>query len=169
MIISGVEVPSVIVYIGIAALVVLVLTVSILSKGKLAYRKVALFTPAEKNFLRALDRAIGSRYRVFGKCRIADVVMPQKSLSKKKWNRHFWDISSKHFDYVIADKSTLEVLCVIELNDNSHERRDRIQRDKMIDEVCRSADLPLLWIKARQRYDIAALSEHITDSITSTI
>lgn len=165
MIISGVEVPSTIVYIGIGVLLVLIFSISILAKGKLAYRKVELFTPAEKNFLRALDRAIGSRYRVFGKCRIADVVLPQKSLSKKKWNRHFWSVSSKHFDYVIADKTTLEVLCVIELNDSSHNKTDRAQRDVMIEEVCKSANLHLLWVKAQKRYDITALSEQITDSI----
>ncbi|PKF78040.1 hypothetical protein CW749_19065 [Vibrio sp. vnigr-6D03] len=43
-----------------------------------------LTTKAELSFFHALDNAIGSKYRVFSKVRIADVISPKKGLYNKK-------------------------------------------------------------------------------------
>lgn len=134
---------------------------------KLYYRTVPLFSPAEKNFYQALNASVSSDYLILGKVRIADVLLPSKNLSKKRWNRHFWDISSKHFDFVLCDKESLEVVCVIELNDKSHQKRSRAERDRLVDEVCTSANLPLVWFKAQRSYDQEAIQKTIATSFIS--
>lgn len=148
-------------------LLILVVLAAVFSKKHLAYKKVDLFTYPEKRFFHALDNAVGHRYRVLGKCRIADIIMPQDGLSKKDWNRLFWNVSSKHFDFVIIEPDSLDVVAVVELNDSSHEKKDRVQRDKLVNAACGNAGLPLVWVKARNSYDIAALWEHIEDSLDS--
>jgi len=122
-------------------------------QSKPQYMTIPLFTPAEKNFMWVLDRALGGEYMVLGKVRIADVLRSQHGIDPKKAKRQFWQTSSKHLDFVIADKKTLDPVCVIELNDGSHERKDRKQRDIFVDEACRSAELPILWVKAERYYD----------------
>lgn len=155
--------------IGAIALLLIISALFFLFRAKdFHYKTVALFSPAEKFFFFALERAVGQKYRVFAKVRIADVIHPSKELSKKKWWQHFVQISSKHFDYVLCDKRTLEVLCVVELNDRSHERKDRSKRDGLVLEVCASANLPLVWIRARKHYDDSVVSEKIQKTILET-
>lgn len=131
----------------------------------ISYRKILPFTKTEREFLRALDMAIGERYRIFGKMRIADVIMPAKGLSKKEWGRHFFRVTSKHLDYVLCDYDTLEIVCVIELNDKSHEREDRKKRDIFVEKACKSANLPLLWIPQQKSYDRKLLAKEIIKKI----
>ena len=80
----------------------------------------ALFTPSEIKFYRELEQAIGEQFIVFGKVRVADIITPEKSLSKSNWRTAFNKISAKHFDFVLCDKNTLRVGAVIELDDKSH-------------------------------------------------
>ncbi|MGH8196269.1 MAG: DUF2726 domain-containing protein [Woeseiaceae bacterium] len=52
-------------------------------------RKPALFSPAERSFLGALEQAAGNEYRVFGKVRIADVIERKRGLARSEWQRAF--------------------------------------------------------------------------------
>ncbi|MGC9350450.1 MAG: DUF2726 domain-containing protein [Sulfurovum sp.] len=148
------------------ALFVLILLLWFLRRERLHYEKVALFTPAEKKFLNVLEQALGDEFRIYGKVRIADTILPKKGLSRKSWNRHFFQISSKHFDYVLCDKRSMDTLCVIELNDRSHQRRERIKRDQLVEKACRSANLPLVWIAVQKNYDKREIHHQIKKEIS---
>ena len=151
-------------FIGVAVLVVVLLLFGGLSRYP--YRKQeALFTAAERNFLRALDRAIGSEYRVFGKIRVADVITPKKMLNKSRWWRYFTKVSSKHIDYAIVDRSSLAILCCIELDDSSHSRKERAKRDVFLDGAFNAAGLPLVRVPARRKYDIENLRKQVMTAI----
>lgn len=145
-------------------LIVLALIASRL-RQKIKYRTVPLFTPAEKRFLLALDVAARGKYRVFGKVRIADVLRPAKGLTKKQARRLFWQTSAKHFDFVVCDQRYLNPVCVVELNDSSHNRKDRRRRDDFVDEACKSAGLPILWVQIQKTYDVEKLREQLSDFI----
>lgn len=68
-----------------------------------SYKKIpALFTPAERSFLGVLDQAVGKDFRLFGKVRVADVLVPQDGLSKSVWQTAFNKINRKHFDFVFC-------------------------------------------------------------------
>lgn len=134
-------------------------------RARLQYEKVALFTPAEKKFLNVLDQTFGNEFRIYGKVRIADTILPKKGLSQKNWNRHFFKISSKHFDYVLCEKKSMDLVCVIELNDRSHEKKDRIKRDQLVEKACRSANLPLIWIPVQKDYDTKMIHHQIKKEI----
>lgn len=123
-----------------------------------SYQKTGnLFTDAERNFLRALDRAVGNDARVFGKVRVADVLSVRKGInSRSNWTA-FARISGKHFDYVLCDPENLIVLCVIELNDKSHQRRDRRERDQLLRRACVEAGMPLIEVTAARQYEIEKL------------
>ncbi|MBR3404955.1 MAG: DUF2726 domain-containing protein, partial [Firmicutes bacterium] len=55
-------------------------------------------------------------------------------------------IKAKHTDFILVEPETLEVLAVVELDDPSHEREDRIERDEFVDHVYEAAGIPLLHI-----------------------
>jgi hypothetical protein len=134
-------------------------------KPKLLYQKRTLFTRTEKEFLFVLDELFGDGYRVFGKIRVADVILPRSGLKREEWGRLFGKISSKHLDYVLADRTTLRPLCAIELNDKSHARKDRQERDRLIGEALASAGLPIVWVKQQKKYDKKALRDEVGTAI----
>ena len=131
-------------------------------QGRLPYEKQArLFTPAEQHFLRTLDRALPEGYRLFGKVRIADVLQVSTTNQKRFW-RYFVKISSKHIDYVIVDAQSMAPVAGIELDDSSHDRKDRRERDEFVNKACAAAQFPLIRVPARRQYatdEIRALIE----------
>ena len=147
------------------AIVSLLLIVVYSAKKSLGYRKVTLFTDAEKNFLSYLDKAVGEQYRVFGKVRIGDIILPQQTSMKKNYLKHFYKVSSKHFDFVLVDKDTLYPVAVIELNDKSHNKLNRMDRDAFVERACKSANLPLVWIIARRTYKLTEIRDAIESRI----
>lgn len=117
------------------------------------YRRLpALFSPGERAFLRVLREVVGERALVFGKVRVADILTPRRGLRGQHWWQAFNRISAKHFDFVLCDPQDLAVLCVLELDDASHQRPERRARDAFLNDACASARLPLLRVPARARY-----------------
>ncbi|MEH6578924.1 MAG: DUF2726 domain-containing protein [Amphritea sp.] len=132
-----------------------------LEAGQLGYRqKGALFTPAERSFLGVLDQAIDqSKYRVFGKVRVADLIEPQPSRNRSQWQKAFNSIPAKHFDFVICNADDLTPVAVIELDDKSHNARKRQQRDELLESICKQVALPLIRMPAKRAYNVAELTE----------
>ncbi len=122
------------------------------------YQKVgSLFTMAERSFLGVLIKSVGGELNVFGKVRVADVITTVKVINASDRQRAFNKICAKHFDFVLCDKNNLTVLCVIELNDSSHETPGRKKRDKFLRSVCSAANLPLIQVDAKRAYSIKSI------------
>ena len=117
----------------------------------------SLFTPAERSFFGVLENAVGDRFRVFGKVRIADVINV-KSASDRTWQSAFNRVSAKHFDFVVCESTTTRVVCAVELDDQSHNRRARVARDELVGAVCNKSGLPLLRIQAQAAYNTRDIS-----------
>lgn len=117
----------------------------------------ALFSPAERAFIGVLEQAVSPQYRVFGKVRVADVISAKRGMLPKQRTAAFNRIKAKHFDFVLCRTEDLKVAAVVELDDSSHDREDRRQRDQFLRRACAAAKLPLHNIKARHSYNIADL------------
>ncbi len=127
-----------------------------------SYKKIdILFSPAERSFFGVLKQVVGNNAEVFGKVRVADVIMPQKGMSRSKWQTAFNKISGKHFDFLLCDKNDLSVLCAIELNDSSHNSKKRKERDRFLEGACQSANVPIIQIAAKATYSIGEIQQSI--------
>lgn len=116
-----------------------------------------LLSPAERSFFGVLEQAVAPQYRVLAKVRVADVIAPRKGLQPKQRAAAFNRIRAKHFDFVLCRADTLTVVAAVELDDSSHDREDRRQRDALLRGACFAAKLPLHSIKAQRSYNIPAL------------
>lgn len=128
-------------------------------------RRAALFSPAERSFLGVLDQAIGEKYRVFGKVRIADVAAVQRMSNKSHWQRAFNKISAKHFDFILCNPSDLSFVCAIELDDKSHAQAKRQGRDNFVVGVCAALGLPLLRFPAKRGYTMDGIRDEIAKAL----
>lgn len=123
--------------------------------------KGPLFSPAERSFLGVLEKAIGDKYQVFGKVRVADVITPQRGLDRSRWKSAFNRIACKHFDYVLCEPEKMTVIAALELDDSSHNRKASIERDKFLNKACESANLQLIRFPAKSNYRLLAVRQQI--------
>lgn len=127
-----------------------------------------LFTPAERSFLGVLERALDGRYRVFGKVRLADLVKPVKDLSSSQRQISLNMINRKHVDFVICSATDLSVIGVVELDDQSHERAERIARDRFLDQALTTAGIPIIHFQAKGGYGVREVRATLQQALGST-
>lgn len=117
-----------------------------------AYKDVdSILTKAELKFYDTLyDVCNDLDVTLFTKVRVADIV---KVKNKDNYFTYFNKISSKHIDFVLCDNATLKPLVCLELDDRSHYRKDRMERDKFINEVLSSIGYEVVHIPCKYKYD----------------
>lgn len=117
------------------------------STEEFPYIKTYLLTKNEWAFYKAI-KPIADKYKlhIIAKVRISDIVSVKKGLSNKERSSAFNKIKSKHFDFMLCNPHNLAVKAAIELDDNSHDRIDRQQRDYFVNKLCEIVKLPLIRV-----------------------
>lgn len=133
-----------------------------------------VLSPAECTFLTALRQAVqveraAPSLIVLASVRLAEVlaVNSPRSGNRSAWQTAFNRVASKQVDFVICDAATTRPVLVVELDDQSHERSERQERDGFVDRACRSAGLPILHVRAAARYDPQVLAKQIAEKLTA--
>lgn len=126
-------------------------------------RRDAFMTGNERDFYHALLRAAGDDYDIFGMVRIADLLTVAPGTQKRMtWQNR---INGKHIDFVLCDRKNQEPLLAIEVDDRSHLRRDRQERDYFVDRAFDAASFPLLRVTATRRYSAKELKAAIAEEL----
>ncbi|WP_072115068.1 DUF2726 domain-containing protein, partial [Shigella sonnei] len=68
----------------------------------------------------------------------------QPEFSEEERKRFFAIYNGMAMDYVLVSKKNNKIVCVIELDDPSHERADRIIRDRWLDTIMTLARVPFV-------------------------
>lgn len=133
-------------------------------RGRLPYdKRPRLVTKAELRFYKSLVKAVQDDWSIFVMVRIADILtVPKDTPKRRTWVNK---ILAKHIDFVLCDSSTLEPVVAIELDDRSHERKDRQERDEFVDHAFESAQLPLVRFPVRSSYRAREIREIIDDAL----
>ena len=107
-----------------------------------AYQPKWIFTYHEKDFYYKL-KEFADRHGLylFAKVRLLDLVEPRKN--QKRYKTYFYKVQAKHVDFVLCNEK-LVAKWIIELDDASHQQKDRINRDLFVDEVLKSAGYIIL-------------------------
>ena len=114
-------------------------------------RRDDFLTPAELAFYRALILATREQNAVIcPKVRVGDLLFPDRGVGSQTARSR---IERKHVDFVICVESTMKPAVVIELDDSSHERPDRRERDEFVDAAFRGAAMPIVHIAVSGRYN----------------
>lgn len=129
------------------------------------YERAGYLSAAERSFLGALDLALGSRYRIFAKVRLADLIKTRAKLGARTRQAAFNAISSKHADFVLCDPATLEVFAVVELDDASHGNSRQREKDRWKDSALEAAGIQVIRIPAARTYTSADLLGRIDSKL----
>lgn len=110
------------------------------------YQKKLLLTKNEWYEYRKLkEQAATLGLIVCPKVRLLDLVEPRKG--EKNYKSLFWKIQAKHIDFLICDPD-LRIKAIVELDDNSHDRKDRQERDEFVDQVLRSVGYTVIHTRS---------------------
>lgn len=119
---------------------------------------------SEVSFYHVLKGIVGEDRTLITKVRLGDlffVRQPHKNQAARN------QIDRKHVDFVICDAKTMQPLLGIELDDTSHQRKDRQERDDFVDQVFAAAGLPMLHIPAARGYQPKELAEAVERALAS--
>jgi hypothetical protein len=107
-------------------------------------------SPAEFSFYKVLSSVVGTRLTIQSKVRLADIFF----VARPNENVAFFNrIAQKHIDFLVCDSVTMKPLLGVELDDSSHKRNDRQERDEFVENVCKVAGLPLLRLPVQREYN----------------
>ncbi len=111
-----------------------------------AYRKKYLLTKNEYSFYQKIKPTIQAKnLRVLCKIRLADLIEPEPNKNQKEWYAAFNRIKSKHIDFAIATED-MKVIALVELQDNTHQKSDRKERDEFVNTAVTNAGYMLLSV-----------------------
>ena len=114
-------------------------------------------SPAELSFYGVLRQAVGASAVICPKVSLGDLFYPKSgAFSTNQAYRN--KIDRKHVDFLLCDPQTLRPVAGIELDDGSHSRPDRQERDRFLEQVFSGAGLPLLRQPVRAAYNTRELA-----------
>jgi hypothetical protein len=120
-------------------------------------------SPAEHNFYHVLREAVADWAVVAPKVNLSDLFYVQTG--NQKDNRRFLNqIDRKHVDFLLCDARTMRPLMGVELDDRSHLRADRQQRDALVAGVFGAAGLPLVRVPVQASYVTGELAQMLRQS-----
>lgn len=111
-------------------------------------------TAAEQAFFDVLEPLVRSACRVSSNVRLLDLFEVRQGRGQQA---AFNKISRKHIDFVLTEHGSSRILCAIELDDSSHKRPDRIERDAFVNQLFAANGLPLLRVPFAWTYNVPGL------------
>lgn len=113
----------------------------------LSYVKAQYLTPREKQFypyLKEVADKLG--YTVSMKARLGDLVTGVHQKYTSEGSKELFKVQRKHVDFVLFDPNALEVKLILELDDTTHDRQDRVNRDVFVDNVLEGTGYKILHV-----------------------
>jgi len=122
-------------------------------------------SPAEHNFFFNLKAVVGDSAHIFSKVKLSDLFYARAGDYGK--NRSYTNrIDRKHVDFLLCDAKTLKPILGIELDDKSHKRSDRQERDDLVNHVFQAARLPLMHVSVQHGYSQSELRNNLAAYIS---
>jgi len=114
---------------------------------RLPYRKKYLLTKNEYWFYKNLKEIADKYgYAILAKIRFADLVEVNGEAGKSEYMKYFGKIKAKHIDFILCKKENLYPELLIELNDNSHKKEDRIKRDEFVKKIADKVGYKMIFV-----------------------
>lgn len=123
----------------------------------------SIMTQRESKFFRRLSEAFQTEYFIFPQVHLPALLDYRGNDQKKKWSA-FLHINRKSVDYILCDKNTLQPICAIELDDWTHTRKSRIERDEEVERILSEARMPLIRIKDPEELDVERLIQGVANA-----
>lgn len=136
------------------------------SKKKWGYeykKKNFFMTRSEHEFFDILLSLVGNEFHIFAQVHLSTLL--DHKVRGQNWLGAFSHINQQSVDFVLCDKAYVSPKLVIELDDPSHEKQERILKDDEKDRIFINANLPILRIKNFRDIDSNDLLRRIKEAM----
>lgn len=120
-------------------------------------------------FFAALEQAVaqisGGKGRVLAQVPLSRLIEAKAGDAREKQRWHN-KIDRKSVDFVVVD-SAFKVKAAIELDDLSHGRTSRKERDAFVERACADAGVALVRFAARAQYDVGVIAHELEKAMGS--
>jgi hypothetical protein len=127
-------------------------------------RKTVIFTPAEKNFQHLVEQALGNKYRIVNRVKLADVVTIRNGVSTRAGQTASTNANNKYLDFVICDRDSMKMLGAIDLVDTQG-KGYKVKKDWFVSGALEAAAIPHIRIKVKANYTIDEIRACINSRI----
>ncbi len=133
-------------------------------KPEYHYRKKDyIMTRREADFFKRLERVFGQKFYIFPQVHL-DAVLDYR-VKGQGWKGALSKIQRKSLDYAVYSREDMTLKFAIELDDPTHDRSSRIDRDQLVDRLFKEAGIKLIRFR-----NIDKLSDQeIVDFISSQL
>lgn len=114
-------------------------------------------SPAELSFFLVLKATVSDWAIILTKVSLKDLFYA-KSGDPSKFRIATNKIDRKHVDFLLCDPKTVRPIAGIELDDKTHQRPDRQERDEFVEKVFAAAGLPLARIPVKHAYSVSEIN-----------
>lgn len=118
-------------------------------------RRHEFLSAAERAFYPVLceaARAIDGEAVVMAQAPVGQLLKVKRGTDQ--WRTWHNKIDRKTVDFVVLDGRTFQVIAAVELDDRSHQRDDRRQRDAFVEQAMAAAGVRLVRIACRRGYQV---------------
>lgn len=118
---------------------------NIKTKNKPEYQytgKTSIMTRNEQYFFDKLEKIIGDRFYIVPQAHLS--VFLSERIKGQNWRAAFHRINGKSVDFLLCEKGTSRPVIAIELDDFTHDRADRIERDRLVESICENSGILLV-------------------------
>lgn len=120
-------------------------------KYREAYQARPLLTKREHlEYLKLKEYADEREWMICPKVRLFDLIEPKSNYNRSDRQKLINKVWAKHVDFVLVDKS-LNLIGVLELDDSTHDRADRIERDRFVRDALEGAGIVLVQTRCITR------------------
>ena len=127
------------------------------------YAKSYVMTSRENECFKILNEIFSSKWFVVPQVHLSALL--DYRVKGQNWNAAFRHINGKSVDFVLIGKESYKVICAIELDDSTHSRSDRIERDVEIERMFKEARIPLARISKFESMTKPEIAKVVTDAI----
>lgn len=104
-----------------------------------------IMTKYESRLFRRLESLLTDKYYVFPQVHLDRILDHQ--IKGQNWRSARAKISQKSIDFALVDRESLQTICLIELDDKSHDETGRQERDAFVDTTLDGAGVRIAHLR----------------------
>lgn len=127
-------------------------------------RRTYVYTAAEKNFLKLIEKALGNQYRILNRVNLADVVAIRNGVSAQASQKAINNARNKYLDFVVCERDSMRLLGAIDLVDIKG-KGYKVKKDWFVSGALEAASIPHVRIKVKSNYSVEEIRACIQNRI----
>lgn len=123
------------------------------------HKRQQLFTVVERSFLQLLERAVGDKYKIINRVKLADVLELKNNTDDKSRRAALQKLNAKYLDYVLCNTDDMSIVAVIDLVNNSDKQGHKAVPDWFVQGSLETAGIPYVRMKVKAGYTVADIQQ----------